>query len=554
MSTPTPSLEAGQAALAGGDWTGAREAFEALLAVAEQAEALEGLGWALWWLDRPADSFEVRQRAYRCFVERGDARGAARVATALAIDIYDYQGEAVCSGWMESARRHLEGQPPWPEHGWFALWDGHMTRLARGDLEASRRSGGEALRLARELGIRDLELLAIGLEGHALVSEGRVDEGMRRLDEATAAAIAGEISDLDAAGAACCFLMHACEQVRDYDRAAQWADRVAEFSRRWRIRPLYAICRVHYAGVLIGSGAWNEAEAELRRTLDELGPQMSPARSEGLLFLGELRRRQGRVEEAQASFAKVEGMSLSLFGRAAIAFDAGDGDEAAALLDRALRRAAPDNWTVRTLVLSLLTRVKLSLGATEDAARTLETLQTIADLVGTPFARASARHAAATWMRSRGEIDGATRALEDAIDLFRESPAPFESALARLDLAETLATAGRAESAQRECRVATDALETLGATAAFHRARTLATELGAGAGSSEPGHETRGPLSPREAEILSLVAEGLGDREIAGRLHLSEHTVHRHVANVMLKLDVPSRTAAVAQALRRGLI
>ncbi|TRW89072.1 alpha/beta fold hydrolase [Mycolicibacterium sp. 018/SC-01/001] len=62
------------------------------------------------------------------------------------------------------------------------------------------------------------------------------------------------------------------------------------------------------------------------------------------------------------------------------------------------------------------------------------------------------------------------------------------------------------------------------------------------------------PLSTREREILGCVARGLSDREIADRLSISPHTVHRHVANIRHKLGSPSRTAAVAEATRRGLL
>ena len=62
------------------------------------------------------------------------------------------------------------------------------------------------------------------------------------------------------------------------------------------------------------------------------------------------------------------------------------------------------------------------------------------------------------------------------------------------------------------------------------------------------------PLSVREAEVLRLVAEGLSDADIAARLIVSPHTVHRHVANIRTKLGQPSRAAAAAYAARRGLI
>lgn len=543
-------LEAGQRALAKGAWEDAVKHFQASLTRAESAEAYEGLGWALWWMDEVQPSFDTRERAYRLYADRGDPAAAARVATGLGLDIYDFQGEAVTTGWLQRARRHLEGLDVTPEHGWLALWEGHMARLVHGDASKARECAREATEIARNLGIKDLELLAVALEGYALVSEGRVDEGMKRLDEATMAALVGDISDLDAAGAACCFLMHACEQVRDLDRAARWAQRVAEFSRRWRIRPLYAICRVHYGAVLIGRGEWKQAEEDLEAVIREVGNDPGPARNEAVLHLAELRRRQGRTEEAAQLFSQVEGMSLALIGRALVSLETGDARTAASLLLRSLRRAAEDNWTVRATALKHLARAQVMLGEHEEASSTLEQLQSLADLVRTDYVRAIARQAAGCWMGERGELEAAQHAFEDAVDLFQKCRAPYEANRARLDLAELLTRSEYAELARSEAQAAHNAFVELGAGNETRRAEAML------AGPSDPGsgRKADGPLSPREAEVLGLIAEGLADKEIASRLHLSEHTVHRHVANILTKLDAPSRAAAVAHGLRRGLI
>jgi RNA polymerase sigma factor (sigma-70 family) len=61
-------------------------------------------------------------------------------------------------------------------------------------------------------------------------------------------------------------------------------------------------------------------------------------------------------------------------------------------------------------------------------------------------------------------------------------------------------------------------------------------------------------VTPREREVLRLLAEGLTNRQIAERLVVSEHTVHRHVTNILRKLELPSRTAAAAHAVRSGLL
>lgn len=100
-------------------------------------------------------------------------------------------------------------------------------------------------------------------------------------------------------------------------------------------------------------------------------------------------------------------------------------------------------------------------------------------------------------------------------------------------LSEALDGLGRRERAEAEARAAREAFALLGAP-----------------GRAAPADE----LSPREVDILRLVARGLGDAQIAHRLFLSPHTVHRHIANIRTKLRVPSRAAAVAYATRHSML
>lgn len=66
--------------------------------------------------------------------------------------------------------------------------------------------------------------------------------------------------------------------------------------------------------------------------------------------------------------------------------------------------------------------------------------------------------------------------------------------------------------------------------------------------------DTRVPLTPREIEVLELVAQGLRNKEIAATLGITQETAKVHVRNILTKLDVTDRTAAVTRALRRGII
>ena len=187
----------------------------------------------------------------------------------------------------------------------------------------------------------------------------------------------------------------------------------------------------------------------------------------------------------------------------------------------------------------------------DGAAAVATELQSIAEAVGTEPLRASGLLAEGLVAIARGEHERARPALEDAVDLFERSRAPFEAGRARLSLSESLAAVGREKGAVEECRTALDALHRIGANRDAERAERVLAEL-------DERRDRLGradtPLTRRESEVLRLVAEGLSDKEIAAKLVISEHTVHRHVSNVRTKLRVPSRTAAAAQATRLELI
>ncbi|MGH3441209.1 MAG: LuxR C-terminal-related transcriptional regulator, partial [Nitriliruptorales bacterium] len=213
------ALEAGFAALERGDWGDARSSFAAALAAAETPAGFEGLGAAAWWLDDAATLFEARERAYRLYREADDALGAGRVASALAVDYLLLRAEpAVASGWIQRAHRLLDDLELCPEQGMLAAYEGGMAIDVSDDTVAAGAHAERAAEVGRLLGIADLEMLGLGIRGVALVTEGAVDEGMRLLDEATAAATGGDMREPVAIGLTCCNLMYACERVRDFDR------------------------------------------------------------------------------------------------------------------------------------------------------------------------------------------------------------------------------------------------------------------------------------------------------------------------------------------------
>jgi ATP/maltotriose-dependent transcriptional regulator MalT len=261
--------------------------------------------------------------------------------------------------------------------------------------------------------------------------------------------------------------------------------------------------------------------------------------------LAELRARQGRVEEARALYERA-GPS-GVLGLGELALYAGEAADAADAAERVLRRLPAADVLGRVPALELLARARADQGEHEVARDAYEDLERASGLLGTAYLLGRLRLVAAHLAHARGDFDEARRAAEDAVDRLTDAAAPYDAAVARLWLARALLGLRREESAAAAARAARDAFAALGAVRELGSAEALL------AGGRE-GEVDLGELSPREVEVVRLVAQGLGDAEIAARLVLSPHTVHRHVANVRTKLRLPSRTAAVAYAARAGLL
>lgn len=184
----TDPLAAGRSALAAGDWTAARAAFEGALEVDDTPDARDGLARVLWWVEGPAEAIAERTHAYAGFRRAGDERAAAHVALWIA---HEYElglgNRTAAGGWLTRAAGLLEHLPEGVDHARLEL-----VRAERaGDPLQSGRHAKVALEIARRLRDPDLEISALGRLGLAEVRVGAVESGMSRVDEAMAAALGG---------------------------------------------------------------------------------------------------------------------------------------------------------------------------------------------------------------------------------------------------------------------------------------------------------------------------------------------------------------------------
>lgn len=544
-------LAAGRAAAADCRWDAARDAFAAALALAPLPEAHDGLADALTYLGDGAAGLAHRQDAYRLYRQRGDAQAAARAATRLGAEYADLWGQAaVGHGWLRRAETLLEGAPPSPELAWLRVWQSHVALVVDGDLAAAQRLAAEGAELAGRLGLPAVQMLAQAQRGMALVQAGEPAAGFALLDEIAAAACSGELDDIDATGISACYVLHACEHVLDFERVFQWVRRTETYLLARNLTATLTFCREHLCRVRVWRGEWERAEQELERLVRDFAP-ISPAYAAiAQLELADLRCRQGRFAEALELLDADGSLPAAHLVRGQIALDEGRPAQAAELAERYLRRLGAGERLRRAGGLALLARARAHGGDLAEARRVLAEIERLAAAADTVGMRAVVAAVGGEIALAAGDGCAARRAFEDASDLYAASGAPFEAACSRAGLARCLAAAGRAEEAAVEARAAAERLRALGAGS---RADRLERQLG---GAPAPAGEPAGPLaglSERELEVLAEIAGGRSNDEIAHRLHLSVHTVKRHVANLLAKLDLPSRTAAASLAVRCGV-
>jgi DNA-binding NarL/FixJ family response regulator len=524
-----------------GDADASRAAFEAALAVHESGEALEGLARALYLAVDYPGSIEAHERAFAAYREEGDTLAAARAARILFWMNGQLYGDwAVADGWFARAERLLtEAGEDTLEHGWIEFMQANREPYER---RVARFQA--ALEFGRRFGDPDLEFAALGRLGEALVTLGRVEEGMLALAESLTAICAGEVRDLNIVEGVFCAMFIACERVQDVPRAEEWVRAADEMIRRRGIVALGAHCRAHYGGILTAAGRWQEAEAELGEAARVFARGYQAKRANVLTRLADLRVRQGRLEEAAVLLEGLEQHSDAARPLAALHLARGE----TALAREALERRLPDPGAELPgdgALLALLVDVCLAEAAVDGAAAAAERLAQLARRFPSPYLDASAALARGKVCVASGSGD-AKACLHHALDAFSLAQMPVDLARARLELARA-ASREQPEVAVAEAKAALEAFERMQAARDADAAAALLRSLGA-AGRSAPNRGAA--LTRREAEVLELLGHGLSNAEIASRLFITTKTAEHHVGHILAKLGLRNRAEAAAYATR----
>jgi DNA-binding CsgD family transcriptional regulator len=485
-----------------------------------------------------ATAVPAYRAAYSALRAGGDSRRAALVAGRELSFLYTavYGNDAAAAGWLALARRLIDDEGDCLERGWVELAKAMTTNNPDEKAEHVR----AAADAAESFGDADLRFAALAYQGVCDVMSGRLAMGMHRLDEAAAAASAGEVGDYLTVGEIYCKMLLGCELTLDVRRAQQWMAVAASLEEDPGSRWVPAICRMHYGGILTVAGRWVEADVELSSSVRLYDTGYRALRSGTMVRLAELRLRQGRYEEAARLLSGHEQDCHAIRPLVRLHLVRGETERAVALLRRFIANGGAESLDAAGLALAVEAYVAAGLPAeARDACAELRALASGSDLA--QLRGLAAYSAGLVEAESGGTALGH---FEAAMAAFSEAAMPLELARTQLALATHVADSD-AGLAVAEASEALRTFERMAARPDADAAAGLMRRLG------NPGRAASrrpGPLTRRESEVLALIAEGLSNGEIAERLVVSKRTVEHHVGSILGKLAIETRPQLIALA------
>jgi len=543
--TVAAELTRGRTAYNGREWAAALEALSAADRSAPLgAEDVERLATCAYMLGREREFRDLLARAYSAHLECGEGREALRCAFWIGVTLARQGEMGQAGGWLSRAKKLLDRvDEECVEHGYLML--PRVFELeARGDAEAAARLAGEAAALGERLGDSDLFALAAHEQGHILIQDGRLTEGLGLLDESMVAVTTGELSPI-VSGIVYCGVILACQDAHEVRRAQEWT---AALSRWCEQQPdLVAFggrCLVHRAEIMQLRGDWPEALEEARRAAERALEGANPrAAGEAHYRAAELHRLRGDLAAAEEAYreATAHGREPQP-GLALLRLAQGSPKAAAAALRRIDQEVSEPGR--RIALLPAFVEVMLEAGDPRAAQSACRELERIAEGQEGGALEAMAGYARGAVALAAGDARSAHAAASRAERTWKELAAPYEAARARALMGLACRALGDEDSARLDLDVARAALAELGAAVELARLDSLT------GGHARDGHG----LSPREIEVLRHLAAGATNKAIAAELVLSVRTVDRHVSNIFIKLGVSSRAAATAYAHEHGLV
>jgi DNA-binding CsgD family transcriptional regulator len=493
---------------------------------------------------RDDESDRAWERAHLECARAGDHDGAARCAAWLGLSLLLRGEMAHANGWFATAARLVDEQGAAGSARALLALQEFLMALEGGDVDAAAGLADDPLTEARRCDDDGVLALALLCRGEAALARRETSQGLQLLDEAMVVVTSRDVPPIPA-GIVYCAVIDACMRISDLPRAAEWTDALDRWcAAQPDLVPFRGQCLVHRAQILQARGDWPAAADAAERACRRLAEPAHPALGLALYEQGELHRLRGKFREAELAYraASEQGREPAP-GIALLRLAQGRVDTA---LSAGLRMVEESRGSIESpKMLAAYTEILLAAGDVDAARAVADELTAITTAVGTRLAGAVSGYARGAVLVAAGDPAAALVELRRAYAAWRELDVAYEAARTRVQIGLACRALGDEDAAELE----------LGAARATFERLAAATDLADVAHLLDvPGPRDPAELTERECEVLRLVASGMTNREIAATLHLSPHTVGRHLQNVFAKLGVTTRAAATAHAYEHGIL
>jgi DNA-binding CsgD family transcriptional regulator len=508
------------------------------------AHDLELLALAAYLTGRDEEYLSTLERAYNAHLETSDRLRASRCAFWLGFRVLMRGEIGRANGWFSHAQRLLEQDArDCAERGYLLL-----PTVGQGpsfsNYEAAYAAAAEAASIGERCGDLDLIACARMEQGRIRLQQGQVHVGLAHLDETMVIVISGKLSPM-VTGLMYCSVIQACQQVYAFDRTREWTAVLTQWCADQPDMVAFAgACQVHRAEIMQLQGTWPEAIEEARRACLRSQAFDRRAGAAALYQQAEVYRLRGEFKAAEEAYRGTSQLGLEPQpGLALLRLVQGRADAAVTSIRRVAGTAT--DRLKRMSLLPAYVEIMLAAGDMPDARKACRELEEIAQSLDTRVPGAIAAEACGAVELAEGNAQAALGPLRRAFEVWQQIEAPYAAARVRVLIGLACHALGDEDAASLEIDAARSIFKRLGATPDLARIDSLIK--------STTCDNTHG-LTPRELQVLRLVATGDTNKAIAAALDLSEKTVDRHVSNIFTKLDVSSRAAATAFAYRHKLI
>lgn len=508
------------------------------------AEDLELFAMAAYLVGRDDEYLTTLERAHNAQMNAGHCARAVRCAFWLGFRLLMRSETGRATGWLARAERLLERDARECAERGYLLLPVVEQHLESGDFETAYAAAADAAAIGERCGDADLIACARHQQGRIRLQQGRVETGLALLDETMLAVTAGELSPM-VTGLMYCSVIQACGQVYAFDRTREWTAALAQWCQGQPDMVAFSgVCQVHRAEIMQLQGAWPDAIDEARRACTRSQGVDRRAAAAALYQQAEVHRLKGEFAAAEDAYRGASQLGLEPQPGLALLRLAQGRLDAAVTAIRRIASTTVDRLK-RMSLLPAYIEIMLAAGEVADARNACLELNDIARTFDTGVPGAIAAHSCGAVELAEGDAQAALGSLRRAFEVWQVIEAPYAAARVRVLIGLACRALGDEDSAGLEIDAARSVFERLGATPDLARIESLMT--------ASPSSHVHG-LTPRELQVLRLVAAGETNKRIANKLSLSEKTIDRHVSNILTKLDVSSRTAATAFAYQRKLI